>query len=99
MRTRSNEESPIKQASSAIPTSFAAALSWTSELSQRSALCAPLQGFTHEEWTDSGGSAREGNEIAASQSLTTLRDPHLREIPLRCVKRETNLSELATNEF
>jgi hypothetical protein len=31
-----------------------------------------LQGFTHEEWTDSGGSDREGNEIAASQSLTTL---------------------------
>ena len=31
-----------------------------------------LEGFTHEEWTDGGGSAREGNEIVASQSLTTL---------------------------
>ena len=45
-----------------------------------------LQGFAHEERARSRRRAREGDEIAASQSVTTLWDLRFRQIPPRRVK-------------
>src|SRR6516225_4932273 len=41
-----------------------------------------VQGFSHEKRTCGGGRACESNEIVAAQSLTSLRDPHPRQIRL-----------------
>jgi hypothetical protein len=46
-----------------------------------------------------GGRACESNEIVAAQSLTSLRDSRSRQIRLRSVEQETNLSKFAADEF
>src|SRR6516225_6905372 len=53
-----------------------------------------VQGFSHEKRTCGSGRASESNEIVAAQSLTSLRDSRSRQIRLRSVEQETNLSDL-----
>src|SRR5262249_35548487 len=57
-----------------------------------------LQRFAHEKWAGGGGRAREGDQVVARQSLTSLRDSRSCHIPLGCIEREADLAESATDK-